>query len=81
MSVTRSIVYGVVGPCKTESSQNPVPIPPILADDLLHWKKVVRYTNADDWVFASKRYRGRRPIRGVHAQFRYRLDEFAMLGL
>lgn len=64
MSVTRSIVYGVVGPCKTESSQKPVPIPPILADALLQWKKGIRYTNADDWVFASKRYRGRRPIWG-----------------
>ena len=26
MNVTRSIVYGVVGPCKTESSQKPVPV-------------------------------------------------------
>jgi len=25
MSVTRSIVYGVVGPCKTESSKSPCP--------------------------------------------------------
>ena len=64
MSVVRSIVYGVVGPCKTESSQKPVPIPPILGDALLQWKKSTRYTNADDWVFASKRYRGRRPIWG-----------------
>ena len=31
MNVTRSIVYGVVGPCKTESSQKPVPVhPPLL---------------------------------------------------
>src|SRR5439155_5569 len=28
MSVIRSIVYGVVGPCKTESSQKPVPMHP-----------------------------------------------------
>src|SRR3989442_4436144 len=27
MSVTRSIVYGAVGPCKTESSEKPVPSP------------------------------------------------------
>jgi integrase len=40
MSVTRSIVYGAVGPCKTESSQKPVPIRPILADALLQWRKV-----------------------------------------
>ena len=29
MNVTRSIVYGVVGPCKTESSQKPVPLHPL----------------------------------------------------
>ena len=34
MNVTRSIVYGVVGPCKTESSQKPVPFHPLLADAL-----------------------------------------------
>jgi integrase len=54
MHVTRSIVYGVVGPCKTEASQKPVPIHSILAEALLQWKKGVRYASADDWVFASK---------------------------
>ena len=39
MSVTRSIVYGVVGSCKTESSQKPVPIHPILADSLVQWRE------------------------------------------
>jgi integrase len=32
MNVTRSVVYGVVGPCKTESSQKPVPLHPLLAE-------------------------------------------------
>ena len=64
MYVTRSVVYGVVGPCKTESSQRPVPIHPILADALLHWKRGARYTQPSDWIFASRRYRGRRPIWG-----------------
>ena len=64
MYVTRSIVYGVVGPCKTESSQKPVPIHPLLADALLQWKKSARYTRADHWVFASKRCQGRRPYWG-----------------
>ena len=64
MSVTRSIVYGVVGPCKTEASQKPVPIHPLLADALLEWRKCARYTAADDWVFASRRCRGRRPYWG-----------------
>jgi integrase len=64
MYVTRSIVYGVIGPCKTESSQKPVPIHPILADALLQWRKCSRYTKPDDWVFASNRYRGSRPFWG-----------------
>lgn len=64
MSVTRSIVYGVVGPCKTESSQKPVPIHPILADSLVQWRERSTYIKPDDWVFAGKRYRGRRPYWG-----------------
>ena len=61
MSVTRSIVYGVVGPCKTESSQKPVTIHPTLADSVVQWRERSTYIKPDDWVFASKRYRGRRP--------------------
>ena len=64
MNVTRSIVYGVVGPCKTESSQKPVPVHPLLADALSDWRKQCAYTTPDDWVFASKRHRGRRPYWG-----------------
>ena len=64
MSVTRSIVYGVVGSCKTESSQKPVPLHPLLAEALSQWREQCAYTKPDDWVFASKRYRGRRPYWG-----------------
>jgi integrase len=64
MNVTRSIVYGVVGPCKTESSQKPVPIHPTLADTLTQWRKSCTYIKPEDWVFASKRYRGRKPYWG-----------------
>jgi integrase len=64
MNVTRSIVYGVVGPCKTESSQEPVPAHPLLADALSEWRKGCVSTKSDDWVFASRRCRGRRPYWG-----------------
>jgi integrase len=64
MNVTRSIVYGVVGSCKTESSQKPVPVHPLLADVLSDWRKQCAYTKPDNWVFASKRHRGRRPYWG-----------------
>jgi len=64
MNVTRSIVYGVVGPCKTESSQKPVPVHPLVADALLAWRKQSTYVAPDDWVFASRRHRGRHPFWG-----------------
>jgi integrase len=38
MNVTRSIVCGVVGPCKTESSKKPVPIYPLTVEALIKWR-------------------------------------------
>ena len=71
MSVTRSIVCGVVGPCKTESSQKPVPVHPTVLETLGEWKQVCRYNKPDDWVFASSRHRGRKPIWGQAILRRY----------
>ena len=39
INVTWSMVCGVVGPCKTESSQKPVPVHPLLIETLLKWKE------------------------------------------
>jgi len=64
MNVTRSIVYGVVGPCKTESSQKPVPVDPTVLEALGTCREGSRFTKYDDWVFASRRHRGRKPIWG-----------------
>jgi len=64
MNVTRSIVYDVVGPCKTVSSQKPVPVHPLLVESLLDWRKKCIATKPDDWVFASRRSRGRGPYWG-----------------
>jgi integrase len=64
MNVVRSIVYGVVGPCKTESSQKPVPVHSTVLEALGKWRQLCRYNKSDDWVFASRRYRGRKPIWG-----------------
>jgi integrase len=63
-NVTRSIVYGVVGPCKTESSQRPVPLHPLIVETLANWRAERPYRKPDDWVFASMRRRGRKPYWG-----------------
>ena len=62
--VTRSIVCGVVGPCKTESSQKPVPVHPLIVETLLKWREQQPYRKPDNWVFASRRCRGRKPYWG-----------------
>ena len=71
MNVTRSIVYGMVGPCKTEASQKPVPVHPTVLKALIEWRRVCRYNNSDDWVFASQRHRGRTPFWGQAILRRY----------
>jgi integrase len=64
ISVIRSIVFQVVGPCKTEASQKPIPLDPYLAEALLTWRQHARYRAPDDWVFASPATRGRQPYWG-----------------
>jgi integrase len=48
LRVVRSIVFGVVGRCKTESSQKPVPLHPLLGEALLNWRKTWRFTGRED---------------------------------
>jgi integrase len=64
MNVTRSIAYGIVGRCKTEASQKPVPVHPMLAAALIHWRDRCRYRESDDWIFANEHHRGRHPYWG-----------------
>src|SRR6266702_3080226 len=64
MNVTRSIAYGIVGRCKTEASQKPVPVHSILAEALTQWRDRCRYRKPDDWVFANEHHRGRHPYWG-----------------
>jgi integrase len=64
MNVTRSIAYGIVGRCKTEASQKPVPVHSILAEELTQWRDRCRYREPDDWVFANEHHRGRHPYWG-----------------
>lgn len=60
-SVTRSIVSQVVGICKTEASQKPVPLHESLAQALLEWRKHTSFRKREDWVFASPHSSGNHP--------------------
>jgi integrase len=64
INVTRSIVFQVVGPCKTEASQKPVPLDARLAEALKLWRHQTKYGEVGDWVFASPAALGQRPYWG-----------------
>jgi integrase len=64
INVVRAVVHGVISRCKTESSAKPIPMDPPLAEMLKEWRKVTPYRSDNDWVFASKRAKGKRPIWG-----------------
>lgn len=61
MDVTRSVVDGIVGKCKTEASRRPVPIDQFTADELAEWQTITCYAQPEDWVFASEKTHGRMP--------------------
>lgn len=62
LSVTRSIYQGVVGRCKNEISQKPVPLDPWVAEELLTWRRASPYNQSGDWLFASDRKKGKQPF-------------------
>jgi len=62
INVTRSVVHQVVGKCKTEASQRPVPLDPAVAEDLWLWKQTTPYNKPEDWVFASETMNGKQPL-------------------
>ena len=78
IDVRRSVVDQVVGRCKTEASQKPVPIDEFTAQDLLAWYRVTPYREPGDWVFASNSHRagkkrGKQPL-WLQSIMRYHIE-------
>jgi integrase len=81
ISITRSIVFQIVGPCKTEASQKPIPLDPYLPEALQTWRQHTRYRAPDDWVFASPATRGRQPYWGQSLMRRFIRPAAAKVGI
>jgi len=81
MNVARSIVQGFVGPCKTESSQKPVPIHPLVCEALVRWKEQSIYRQPEDWVFASRHSHGKQPYWGQAILHKYLRPAARELGI
>jgi len=57
-------VYGRIENGKTEESREPVVVGKRTAEFLQEWHRETPYAAANDWVFASAKLRGARPISG-----------------
>jgi len=63
IQVRRAYVYGQFGKPKSEASQAPVPLHPILAEQLTKWRSESPYAGEEDFVFPSFRLNGAKPPR------------------
>ena len=78
IDVQRSVVDQVVGRCKTEASQKPVPIDEYTMGDLLTWFRETPFREPEDWVFATNssragKKRGKQPL-WLSTVMRYHID-------
>jgi integrase len=81
LSVTRSIFNQVVGPCKTEASQKPVPLDASLVEALWAWRQQAKWCGPEDWVFASRMNKGRNPYRAETLMREYILPAAHRVGI
>jgi integrase len=79
--VTRSIVQNVIGICKTESSQKPVPVHDELVEVLREWHRQTQYQSPESWVFASPVNQGRWPYLAQEIMRRHIRPVVRMLGI
>jgi integrase len=61
ISLNRGVVHQVVAEIKTAASQEPIPLDPELARELLVWRYLSPFSQRADWVFASPEMKGRQP--------------------
>jgi len=60
--VTHSVWRNVEGDTKTEASRKPVPLPPIVIEELKLWRQESLYSADSDFVFPSVDKNGEQPI-------------------
>jgi integrase len=62
VAVERSCVRGRIGDVKTQASRKPVPLHSAVAEGLAEWRRIAVYSDESDFVFASERLNGEKPL-------------------
>jgi len=60
--VTHSIFRNVQGDTKTAASRKPVPLPPIVVEELKQWRATSLYRSEKDYLFPSAQKNGEQPL-------------------
>ena len=60
--VTHSIVRSVEGDLKTPASKKPVPLPPLVVEELKKWQATSLYRSKKDFLFPSIQKNGEQPL-------------------
>jgi integrase len=60
--IRRSIFAGIIGKCKTQNSNKPLPVADYVARELKTWREKSQYNSPEDFVFASHSQKGKLPI-------------------
>ncbi len=61
-NVTHSVWHNVEGDTKTEASHKPVPLHPVIIEDLKNWRMATLYRSDEDYLFPSIAKNGSQPI-------------------
>ena len=64
ITLNQTWVYGRIENGKTEESREPVVLEERTVEFLREWHRQTPYAEKTDWVFASSKLRGKRPING-----------------
>lgn len=81
IALNRTWVYGRIGDGKNEESRKPVVIGNRTAEFLQEWHRETPYAGDKDWVFASFKLKGARPISGSQFVKDYVRPRFVEHGL
>jgi integrase len=61
-NVTHSVWHNVEGNTKTEASRKPVPLHPLVIEELRQWQQTSLYRNDEDYLFPSVQKNGSQPL-------------------
>jgi integrase len=81
ITLNRTWVYGRIEAGKTEESREPVVLGERTGEFLKEWQRETPYAKETDWVFASAKLRGARPISGSQFVKDYLRPKFLEHGL